>query len=250
MPDPTPPGPASTPPGPASTPLGPDADEIRRWLAIALDVDDLVDALRIARAVRPSIGVAKVGLELYSASGPDAITALTAAGFDVFVDLKLLDIPTTVYKAARVLGSLGAQYLTLHARGDVAMLRAGVEGLAEGAAAAGLPTPMALAVTVLTSDASAPVHIVPHRIALAAEAGCGGIVCAASDVAEAKRLAPQLLAVVPGIRPAGTATHDQARVATPSEAIDAGADLLVLGRAITQADDPAAAAAAIVAELS
>ncbi len=224
-------------------------DEVRARLAIALDVDDMVDALRLAKAVRPSIGVAKVGLELFSAAGPDAVTSLTAAGFEVFVDLKLLDIPTTVNKAARVLGSLGASYLTLHARGDAAMLRAGVDGLNEGAAAAGLPAPVALAVTVLTSDDGAPDHVVPHRIALAVESGCGGIVCAASDVHDAKQLAPNLLAVVPGIRPAGTATHDQARIATPSDAIAAGADLLVIGRAVTQADDPAAAAEAIAAEI-
>lgn len=230
----------------------PDAapDELRTRLALALDLDDLVEALRLARLLRPWFGVAKVGLELYCAAGPDAVSSLSDAGYEVFVDLKLLDIPTTVQHASRVLGSLGARYLTLHARGDSPMLRAGVEGLHEGAAAAGLPDPIALAVTVLTSDDTAPPHIVPHRVALAVEAGCGGIVCAAADVRDAKELAPRLVTVVPGIRPRGSDAHDQARAATPREALGAGADLLVIGRAVTQADDPAAAAAAIVAELA
>lgn len=224
-------------------------DDIRAKLALALDLDDLVEALRLARMLRPYFGVAKIGLELYCAAGPDAVSSLADAGFDVFVDLKLLDIPTTVQHASRVLGSLGARYLTLHARGDSPMLRAGVEGLLEGAAAAGLPDPVALAVTVLTSDDTAPPHVVPHRVALAVEAGCGGIVCAAADVRDAKELAPRLVTVVPGIRPSGSDAHDQARTATPKEALAAGADLLVLGRAVTQAPDPAAAAAAVVDEL-
>jgi len=225
-------------------------EQVRTRLALALDVDDLVEALRLARLLHPWFGVAKVGLELYSAAGPDAIGGLVDAGFDVFVDLKLLDIPTTVRRASRVLGSLGARYLTLHARGDATMLRAGVEGLHEGAAAAGLAAPYPLAVTVLTSDDTAPEHIVPHRIALAVETGCAGVVCAAADVRQAKVLAPRLLAVVPGIRPAGSATHDQARAATPRQALDAGADLLVVGRAVTAAPDPVAAAVALAEELT
>jgi orotidine-5'-phosphate decarboxylase len=224
-------------------------DELRTKLALALDLDDLVEALRLARMLRPWFGVAKVGLELYCAAGPDAVSSLADAGFDVFVDLKLLDIPTTVQHASKVLGSLGARYLTLHARGDSPMLRAGVEGFHEGAAAAGLPAPVALAVTVLTSDDTAPPHVVPHRIALAVEAGCGGIVCAAADVRDAKELAPRLVAVVPGIRPAGSEAHDQARAATPRQALESGADVLVIGRAVTQAADPAAAAAAVLGEL-
>jgi orotidine-5'-phosphate decarboxylase len=224
-------------------------DDLRAKLALALDLDDLVEALRLARLLRPWFGVAKVGLELYCAAGPEAVSSLVEAGFDVFVDLKLLDIPTTVQRSSRVLGSLGVRYLTLHARGDSPMLRAGVEGFLDGASAAGLPDPVPLAVTVLTSDDTAPPHIVPHRIALAVEAGCGGIVCAATDVRDAKELAPRLVTVVPGIRPSGSDVHDQARVATPRLAVDAGADVLVIGRTVTQADDPAAAAAAIVEEL-
>ena len=126
------------------------------------------------------------------------------------------------------------------------ILRAGVNGLADGAHKAGLPSPVALGVTVLTSDDSAPAHILPQRVQTAAEAGCGGIVCAAADVAAAKKLAPQLIAVVPGIRPEGADAGDQRRAATPQEALDAGADLLVVGRPVTRADDRVAAAAALV----
>ena len=226
------------------------ATEARDHLALALDVDDLVVAMRLARQLQPFFRVAKVGLELYSAVGPDTIGALTDLGYDVFLDLKLHDIPTTVEKAAKVLGSLGASYLTLHAHGGVPMLRAGVQGLAEGAANAGLEPPMALAVTVLTSDADAPPHIVPKRVMVAAEAGCGGIVCAAGDLHDVHEYAPRLFRVVPGIRPAGAEVNDQARTATPREALDAGADVLVIGRPVTLASDPVAAAAALVADLS
>lgn len=223
---------------------------VKDRLAIALDVDDLVVAQRIAQQVQPHIGVAKVGLELYSAVGPDAVGALSEMGFKVFLDLKLHDIPTTVERSARVLGSLGASYLTLHAFGGVDMLSAGVEGLADGASKADLPPPTSLAVTVLTSDDGAPPHILPKRVMVALSAGCSGIVCAVDDAAEARTYGPRMEVVVSGIRPAGSSRDDQARAATPAEAISAGADLLVIGRAITRADDPAAAAAAVLDEVS
>lgn len=223
--------------------------EIRQHLALALDVDDLVVATRLARSLQPWFGVVKVGLELYSAAGPDAISSFTSLGFDVFCDLKLHDIPTTVGRAARVLGALGASYVTLHATGGVEMLRAGVVGLKEGAAAAGMSEPVPLAVTVLTSDGEAPPHILPKRVMLAVEAGCGGIVCAAGDLREARQYAPAFTMAVPGIRLPGTDPHDQARASSPRQALDAGADLLVIGRAVTAAEDPTAAAAAVVADL-
>lgn len=228
----------------------PTAADVRNRLAIALDTDDLVEATRIAKEVRQWFGVAKVGLELFSAVGPDAIITLQDLGFRVFLDIKMHDIPTTVRKAAQVVGASGASYLTLHAIGGPAMLRAGVEGLAEGAARADLDAPMALAVTVLTSDDTAPQHVLPNRVRAAVESGCGGIVCAASDVRDAKELAPRLTAVVPGIRAAGAPRHDQARAATPADALDAGADLLVVGRAVTGAPDRAQAAADLVGTLS
>lgn len=222
---------------------------LRSRLALALDVDDAVEAQRLARELRPWFGVAKVGLELFSAAGPAVVQMLIDDGYQVFLDLKMADIPTTVRKAAQVLGALGVSYLTLHAFAGPTVLRAGVEGLSEGAERAGLETPAALAVTVLTSDADAPPHILSKRVAAAAEARCAGVVCAASDVAEAKEIAPRLLTVVPGLRPAGTPVHDQARAATPSQALAAGADILVIGRAVTAAGDRPAAAAELVASM-
>lgn len=228
-----------------------DADhDVRRRLALVLDVDDLVAARRLAQTLRPWFGVVKVGLELYSAAGPDAIESMAELGYEVFVDLKLHDIPTTVGRASKVLGGLGASYLTMHAFGGVDMLQAGVEGLRAGASEAGLPDPCALAVTILTSDSGAPPHILPKRVSLAIEAGCGGIVCAVEDAHEARLLGPRLTIVTPGIRPAGTPTHDQARAATPQEAFDAGADLLVIGRAVTQAPDPVVAASQLVESIT
>jgi len=223
--------------------------EARDRLALALDVDDLVEAVRLARLLRPWFGIAKVGLELYSAAGPEAISAMRSLGYAVFCDVKLHDIPNTVRGAARVLGSLGVDLLTLHAAGGEVMLRAGVEGLAEGAEAADVPPPRALAVTILTSEARRSPAVLDERVAAAVEAGCAGVVCSASDVREVKRLAPRLMAVVPGIRPEGVPAHDQAAPATPAAAITAGADILVIGRAVTAATDPAAAAAAVARDV-
>jgi orotidine-5'-phosphate decarboxylase len=232
------------------TTAAPDAPpEVRAALAIALDVDDSVVALRLARELQPWFGVAKVGLELYSAAGPDIVGALNDLGYDVFCDLKFHDIPTTVGRAARVIGALGATYLNFHAAGGAAMLRAGVEGLQAGASDAGLGTPMGLAVTILTSEGDAPRELLRARVRVALDAGCGGVVCAASDVADVKAQGPDLFAVVPGIRPEGVAVDDQARAATPADARAAGADLLVVGRAVTGAADPASAAAEVVGSI-
>ncbi len=216
--------------------------EVRNKLALALDVDDLVAAIRLGRSLKDYFGVAKIGLELYSAAGPDAIGAIADLGYSVFLDLKLHDIPTTVGKSARVLGALGVQYLTMHAHGGVEMLRAGVDGLEEGARSAGLEQPASLAITVLTSDGDAPPHIMPKRVMLAAEAGCTGLVCSASDLGEAHHYAPRLMRVVPGIRLAGDSVDDQAHAASPDTALSAGADLLVIGRTVTRAEDPVKAA--------
>jgi orotidine-5'-phosphate decarboxylase len=225
-------------------------ERVRRRLAIALDVDDLIAAQRLARRLAPWFGIAKVGLELYSASGPDAIVSLGDRGFDVFCDLKLHDIPNTVERAGRVLGAVGASYLTLHTAGGVDMVRAGVEGLREGAEAGGWPPPTGLGVTVLTSEGEAAADRLERAVATAVAGGCGGVVCAAADLPLVRRSAPGLLTVVPGIRPAGSDPHDQGRVATPAEAGAAGADILVIGRAVTSAADPEAAAAAIAEELA
>lgn len=225
-------------------------DEVRDRLALVLDTDDLVEAHRLAAQMRPWFGVAKIGLELFSASGPDAIGAMRDLGYRVFLDLKLFDIPTTINRSTTVLGALGVEYLTLHALGGVDMLKAGVEGLYHGAEQAGLDPPVALAVTVLTSDDTAPPHIVPNRIRVALEGGCGGLILAGGDLQTARELAPRMRRVVPGIRLAGAPVHDQARSCTPQEAAANGADLMVIGRAVTQADDPLAAAAQIASAVA
>jgi len=228
-----------------------DADnDPRSRLALALDVDDLVEAGRLGRKMLPWFSVAKVGLELFSASGPEAVGVFLDQGYEVFLDLKLHDIPTTVGKAAKVLGSLGVSYVTVHASGGVDMLAAAVDGLNEGASAAGLVPPMVLAVTVLTSDSEAPESLLQERLRYAVNADCGGVVCAASDLPEISSVAPELLSVVPGIRPEGVAANDQGRPATPSEAIKQGAGLLVIGRAVTASAEPEEAASNIATEVA
>jgi orotidine-5'-phosphate decarboxylase len=221
----------------------------RGHLALALDLPSLPEAIDLARRLVPYFSVAKVGLELYSAAGPAAVGALLSQGYSVFVDLKLHDIPTTVGRAARVLGGLGASYVTLHIQGGAPMLAAGLDGLLQGAADAGLPTPTAVGVTVLTSDPEASTEVLTRRAALAASCGLGGVVCAAPDLPVVTAAAPGLLTVVPGTRPPGASADDQARVTTPSEARALGADLLVIGRPVTHAPDPEAAASALVAHL-
>jgi orotidine-5'-phosphate decarboxylase len=228
----------------------PAPETLRSRLALALDVDDAVAAQRLARQLRPWFGVAKVGLELFSAAGPSVVQTLIDDGYRVFLDLKMADIPTTVGRAAGVLGALGVSYLSFHAFAGPAVLKAGVEGLNDGAGLAGLPRPAALAVTILTSDGDAPPHILGKRVATAVEARCSGLVCAASDVREAKQLAPRMITVVPGLRPIGSPVHDQVRSATPAEALAAGADLLVIGRAVTAAVDRQDAARTLVASIS
>jgi orotidine-5'-phosphate decarboxylase len=220
----------------------------RPRLALVLDVDDLDRAIALATSLRDWFGVAKVGLELYSAAGPAAIEAMRGLGYAVFADLKLHDIPTTVARAARVVGRLGATYLTMHAAGGEVMVRAGVDGFAAGARDRGLPDPIALGVTVLTSEPDA--RAFDERLAVADRAGCGGVVCSAHEVARVRSTAPRLVTVVPGVRLAGDDAHDQARVATPAEVATLGADVLVIGRTVTAAADPIAAAARVHAELA
>jgi orotidine-5'-phosphate decarboxylase len=220
----------------------------RQRMVLALDMDDSVVAMRWALRLRPWFGVAKVGMELFSAAGPSMVTELVEAGFSVFADLKLSDIPNTNLKAARVLGALGASYLTVHSFSP-ASLGAGVEGFTRGAESVGLPAPAVLAVTVLTSEADAPAEVVSARVRVARQAGCGGVVCAGSDLGVVKSVAPEMLTAVPGVRLEPASADDQARIATPSQAVQAGADLLVVGRAVTAAADPETAAAAILGEL-
>lgn len=224
----------------AKTATGHATTDTRDRLAIALDRPDLDDALRLARDVSPWFGVAKIGLELYSAAGPDAIRQMDALGMRVFCDLKLHDIPTTVGRAARVLGGLGVAYLNFHAAGGVEMLRAGVEGVLEGAHEAGRVAPVPIAVTVLTSDPDASAFDV--RLAYAIEAGCGGVVCSVQEIARVKRARQDFVTIVPGVRLDEGDRHDQARVGSPVDVAKAGGDVLVIGRAVSASADPRATA--------
>jgi orotidine-5'-phosphate decarboxylase len=221
-------------------PTTPTAETVRSRLAVALDVPDLDQAEQLAKEVAPWFGVAKVGLELYSAAGPEAIARMRALDLDVFADIKLHDIPTTVGRAARVLGRLGVRYLNFHAAGGVDMLRAGVQGLAEGAHEAGGAPAIPIAVTVLTSDPDADAF--EERLARAIDAGCGGVVCSVREIERVHAARPDFVTVVPGVRFADGDLHDQARVGTPDEVARAGGNVLVVGRAVTRATDPRAAA--------
>ena len=221
--------------------------DVRDRLALALDVGGPGDAEAFARRLGPWFGIAKVGMELYAEAGPDIIERLRVLGLSVFADLKLYDIPNTVERAARALGRRGVDYLNFPAAGGEAMLAAGVRGLADGARAGGHPPPKALAVTVLTSDAD--VSAFDARLDAAVAAGCDGVVCSAHEVVRVKERAPGFGTMVPGIRLPGASQDDQARVATPADAIERGADWLVIGRAVTAAADPETTAEAITREV-
>ena len=223
--------------------------------AIAFDVPTLEAALALDSKLGAGAELAKVGLELFAAAGPEAVRALKGRGRRVFLDLKLHDIPNTVKGAAGSAARLGADLLTVHATGGAAMVAATVEGIRE----AGGKTRV-VAVTLLTSldpAAMPPGFVKPfdlHAVAAALtdeaeRAGALGVVCSPADLSGVRaKLGREFYAVTPGIRPAGADAHDQKRVATVESAVRDGASLLVLGRAITGAADPAAALAAARAE--
>ncbi|MCB9601942.1 MAG: orotidine-5'-phosphate decarboxylase [Sandaracinus sp.] len=223
-------------------------------LVFPLDVPDLETAKTWITRLAGEVGVLKVGLELFTAAGPDAVRAVHDAGAKCFLDLKLHDISATMASAVRAASRLGVEYLTVHAVAAPAALDAVRE------AAAGTSTRL-LAVTVLTSlDASQldaiglqgpPAAAVERLARLATSHGLDGLVCSPEECATLRHtLGDDVLLVVPGIRPEGSARGDQARVATPANARRDGADLLVVGRPIRNAEDPVAAARAIVAEIA
>ncbi len=226
----------------------PELDAARRKLAFALDYPSLELARAGATLVAPYVGCLKVGLELFIKEGPAAVNMASNAGCDVFLDLKLHDIEKTVERAVAAACSLGVRYLTVHASGGPGMIEAAAKlAQSEGS---GL---CVLAVTVLTSlaleDLRAvgvernPTEQVTLLARLARDAGAGGLVCSSLEVAEVRRtVGPQMILVTPGIRPEGAEVGDQKRVGTPQEALLDGSDLLVVGRPIRDASDPAAAA--------
>jgi orotidine-5'-phosphate decarboxylase len=220
--------------------------DVRDRLVLPLDVGDLDAALAMARTVAPWFGVAKVGYELYAEAGPVAFARLHDMGLRVFCDLKLHDIPTTVERGAAALARHGVSFLNAHAAGGVEMLKAFNAGATQGALDAGITRPVTLAVTVLTSDTDAGAF--DARLVAAREGGCDGVVCSGRELDRVRETG--LRSMVPGVRPAGSSTDDQARVVTPGAAITAGADWLVIGRPVTRAVDPAAAARAIAEDVA
>lgn len=222
-------------------------------IIVALDLPNAEDAVRLAKRVGPHVGAYKVGLGLLHGVGPGIVAALVDLGKPVFADAKLHDIPSQVNAAARRLGRLGARWVTAHISGGEEMLRAAVGGLAETSnGVAGV-----LGVTVLTSIgaedlvsigvASTPGKLVSKMSRLAGAAGAEGVICSPQELAVVDSVAPDLLKVTPGVRPPGAALGDQTRVMTPQDAMERGADWLVIGRPITAAPDPEAAAAELAA---
>jgi orotidine-5'-phosphate decarboxylase len=231
-------------------------EEARRRLIVALDAPTAGDAEALIRQLDGCCRCFKVGFELFVAAGPSALEPILQRGLSVFLDLKLHDIPNTVAGAIRSAAGLGVRMITLHAAGGPAMLAA-----ARAALGAIPDPPQLLAVSVLTSIDAAqlcatgisrqPADQVELLVRMALDAGLRGFVCSPQEVARVRALAgPEAVLVVPGIRPAGADTADQKRVATPAEALRAGASYLVVGRPITQVSDPAAAAGAILEEMA
>ncbi|GIK98498.1 MAG: orotidine 5'-phosphate decarboxylase [Alphaproteobacteria bacterium] len=227
---------------------------------VALDTTSVADAVDRARAMRGAVAGVKLGLEFFSANGPAGVRQVVAEGLPLFLDLKFHDIPNTVAGAVRAVTPLGPFMLNVHAAGGAAMMRAALDASADTAAKVGVRRPRLIAVTVLTSlgddDLAAigqqgPAFDQVRRLAaLAQEAGLDGVVCSPQEIEPLRRdCGSDFVLVTPGIRPAGAAAGDQKRVMTPAEAVRRGAHYLVIGRPITAAEDPAAAARAIAADI-
>jgi orotidine-5'-phosphate decarboxylase len=224
-------------------------------IAVALDVEDLEQAVGLARLLSGRVGWLKVGLELFTREGPRAVAAI-AEHAPVFLDLKLHDIPTTVARSVASVAALEAGLLTVHASGGGAMLRAAVDAAAQETQG----RLRLLAVTVLTSTSDSELaamgmdeaHLqVPRLARLCVENGIDGLVCAPADIERVRSaVGSSPLVVTPGIRAQASDSDDHARAMSAAEAVSAGADLLVIGRPITRADDPVAAVERIVASLS
>jgi orotidine-5'-phosphate decarboxylase len=223
---------------------------VKAPIAVALDAPDLPTAAAWAEQVTPHVQVVKVGLELFCAAGPAVVDAVRGDA-DVFLDLKLHDIPNTVAGAARAVAPLRPRYLTVHASGGADMVRAAVDAA---------PDVTIAAVTVLTSLSAAvldavglagpPLDAVRRLAALAVGAGAGALVCSPQEVAAVRaEVGADTVLITPGVRPVGADVGDQARVATPQQALADGASLLVIGRPITGAADPGAAAATLARAL-
>jgi orotidine-5'-phosphate decarboxylase len=229
---------------------------VKDRLIVALDVPGATQARQIVQAIGDAATTYKIGKQLFTAEGPQVVRDLVASGRKVFLDLKYHDIPNTVAAAVRSAADLGVSMLTVHASGGSAMLKAAVEAASQSSA-----KPMVLAVTVLTSLSDSDLqelgitgNVLTQVLrlgALARAAGCGGLVASALEARALRRALGEGYAIVtPGVRPAGAAAGDQARVVTPKDAIAAGATYLVVGRPILDAPDPAQAARQIADEIA
>lgn len=235
--------------------------ETRNPILVAIDTQEVERARELARSLTGAVGGIKLGLEFFNANGPSGVAEVAGGRGDLFLDLKYHDIPNTVAGAVRAAMKLQPMILNVHAGGGPAMMKAALEAAETESARLGCACPKLIAVTVLTSmddeDLSAvgqqgPAAQQVVRLAkLTQDCGLDGVVCSPREIAAIRAACgPDFTLVVPGIRPAGAAVGDQKRVMTPREAIDAGADWLVIGRPITGAPDPAAAAREILRDLA
>jgi orotidine-5'-phosphate decarboxylase len=216
---------------------------------VAADVSDADDAVRLAKELSGLVGMVKVGLELFTAAGPSVVERVREHA-PVFLDLKLHDIPNTVGRAARNAARMDVELLTVHALGGPEMVRAAVGGAAEGAATVGVEPPAVIGVTVLSSLAGEGLASPASLAFEAVSAGARGVVVSGHEVAEVREaLGHGPLLVVPGIRPSGQPANNHARVLSPGEALERGADYVVVGRPVTAAGDRAAAVRGILREL-
>ncbi|HOP96237.1 MAG TPA: orotidine-5'-phosphate decarboxylase [Verrucomicrobiota bacterium] len=229
-------------------------------ILVALDVPDADRAMTLVSRLAPVVGGFKIGKELFTSAGPEIVRRVRAAGAPVFLDLKFHDIPNTVARAVAVAVRLDVQMLTIHASGGLEMMRAAAESAQAAASQAGVNAPLLLAVTVLTSMDSAALgetgcdtnvgRQVERLASLAVKAGIGGLVCSPLEIAMLRQVLPSRIQLVtPGIRTGADAGDDQKRTLSPREALQAGANWLVIGRPITAAADPRAAAEGIVQSL-
>jgi len=229
-------------------------------IIVALDVPKLETALQLAEQLAPVVGAFKIGKELFVSAGPEVVRRIRARGASVFLDLKFHDIPNTVAGAVEAAVRLDVQMLTVHASGGSAMLRAAEQAAQETAKSLGRTPPLVLGVTIVTSLDSNELaevgmnpnvgHQVERLASLAARAGLRGLVCSALEIAALRQFIPEEMQLVtPGIRLAGSEKDDQKRTLSPREAVDAGADWLVIGRPICAAANPRVAAERILASL-
>ncbi|HEY7038956.1 MAG TPA: orotidine-5'-phosphate decarboxylase [Methylomirabilota bacterium] len=236
--------------------------DARERLIVALDVESLAEAERLLDRLQGLVTRFKIGSQLFTAAGPPAVELVQKRGAEVFLDLKFHDIPNTVAGAAREAARMGVLMFNVHASGGRAMMRAAAESAATAARETGGRRPIVLAVTVLTSldrgalsrelsvAASVEGHVL-HLAGMAAESGLDGCVASPNEIAALRtNRGVDWVIVTPGVRPAGSASGDQSRIATPRAAVQAGAHYLVVGRPITAASDPARATETVLEEMA